>query len=63
LDHGQTSQPACAACPDLPAYRRGAPAAAMDLESDEDAMGLLGWILVIFIVLVLFGFISVRIWT
>jgi hypothetical protein len=35
----------------------------MDFRSDETALGLLGWILVIFIVLVLFGFIGVRVWT
>ena len=34
----------------------------MDLRSDDTAMGLLGWILVIFILLVIFGFIGVRVW-
>jgi hypothetical protein len=35
----------------------------MTFRSDETAMGLLGWILLIFILLVLFGFIGVRVWT
>ena len=30
----------------------------MDFQSDESALGTLGWILVIFILLVLFGFIG-----
>jgi hypothetical protein len=35
----------------------------MDLRSDDNAMGLLGWILVIFILLVIFGFIGFNITT
>jgi len=30
----------------------------MDLRSDDSALGTLGWVLVIFILLVLFGFIG-----
>jgi hypothetical protein len=44
--------------PDPPAYRQACLASVMDLRSDESALGTLGWILVIFILLVLFGFIG-----
>jgi hypothetical protein len=44
--------------PDPSAYRDRADGSGMDLRSDDAALGTLGWILVIFILLVLFGFIG-----
>ena len=49
---------AWSAGPDPAAYRHGPVAAGMNLRSDDAALGTLGWILVIVILLVLFGFIG-----
>lgn len=43
-------------------YRHASGFMPMDFRSDDTALGLLGWILIIFILLVLFGFIGVRVW-
>ena len=44
--------------PDLPSYRQACPMSGMDLRSDESALGTLGWILVIVLLLVFFGVIG-----
>ena len=44
--------------PDPSAYRDPTDGSGMDLRSDDSALGTLGWVLVIFILLVLFGFIG-----